>query len=126
MEWLLPASWVASLHHSRRVGGAESSSEGLALARWACVGSLGLGMGHMGWQVGACGQKAILGPESREVCACADGAGFSRPILVAHSFGGFVAATTAAMFPDRFAGVIFVDSLMRPPGRAGFSAKNQK
>lgn len=53
------------------------------------------------------------------IAACATAGLFDagrKPILVAHSFGGFLAAYCAARHGDRFAGVVSVDSPIRPNG----------
>ncbi|MEM6651852.1 MAG: alpha/beta hydrolase [Pseudomonadota bacterium] len=39
-----------------------------------------------------------------------------KPVIVAHSFGGFITLHTAARHADQLAGVIIVDSGLRPPG----------
>lgn len=41
--------------------------------------------------------------------------GDRKPIIVAHSFGGFITLNTAAQHSDRFHGVMIVDSGIRPP-----------
>ncbi len=38
-----------------------------------------------------------------------------KPVIVAHSFGGFITMNTANKSSDRFAGVVIVDSGIRPP-----------
>jgi pimeloyl-ACP methyl ester carboxylesterase len=40
-----------------------------------------------------------------------------KPIIVAHSFGGFVTLVTGADHGDRFTGVVIVDSPVNPPNR---------
>lgn len=40
-----------------------------------------------------------------------------KPIIVAHSFGGFVGILTGAEHGDRFTGVVIVDSPVNPPDR---------
>ncbi|MHA7899421.1 MAG: alpha/beta fold hydrolase [Henriciella sp.] len=42
-------------------------------------------------------------------------AGNRKPVIVAHSFGGFITLHTAARHSDRFSGVVIVDSGLRPP-----------
>jgi pimeloyl-ACP methyl ester carboxylesterase len=42
-------------------------------------------------------------------------AGQRRPLLVAHSLGGRVGVLTAAAHPDAFAGLVLVDTPLRPP-----------
>ncbi len=41
--------------------------------------------------------------------------GGRKPVIVAHSFGGFITLQAAAMHSDRFAGIVIVDSGLRPP-----------
>jgi len=41
------------------------------------------------------------------------------PIIVAHSFGGFVTMLTGALHGDRLAGTVIVDSPVNPPDRPG-------
>lgn len=41
------------------------------------------------------------------------------PIIVAHSFGGFVTILTGALYGDRLAGTVIVDSPVNPPERPG-------
>jgi pimeloyl-ACP methyl ester carboxylesterase len=51
-----------------------------------------------------------------EIVAVLDAAGFGpNSIVVAHSFGGYMAVKAANLFPDRFAGLILVDSGIRHP-----------
>lgn len=40
-----------------------------------------------------------------------------KPIIVAHSFGGFVTIVTGADYGDKFEGVVIVDSPVNPPDR---------
>ena len=42
-------------------------------------------------------------------------AGPTKPIIVAHSFGGFVTILTGAEYGDRFEGVVIVDTPVNPP-----------
>ncbi len=41
--------------------------------------------------------------------------GGRKPVIVAHSFGGFITLQAAAKYSDRFAGIVIVDSGLRPP-----------
>ncbi len=51
-----------------------------------------------------------------EIMAVIDDAGFAGdPILVGHSMGGFVSIHTAALFGDRLAGTVILDSPVRRP-----------
>lgn len=56
---------------------------------------------------------------TREAVAAAEHAGLfdsaAKPLIVAHSFGGFIALTLAATLGERFAGVVTVDTPVRPP-----------
>ncbi len=59
---------------------------------------------------------------AEEMLAVCEDAGLfghaEKPIIVAHSFGGFVAILTGAEYGDRFTGVVIVDSPVNPPDRA--------
>ncbi|MEM7079270.1 MAG: alpha/beta hydrolase [Pseudomonadota bacterium] len=51
-----------------------------------------------------------------EIAAVLDAAGFdNQALVVAHSFGGYMAVRAAALYPDRFGGLILVDSGIRHP-----------
>ena len=54
-----------------------------------------------------------------EALAAADAAGLfesdQKPLFVGHSFGGFPLMTAAARYCERLAGVVIVDSPLRPP-----------
>lgn len=51
-----------------------------------------------------------------EVVGVMDAAGFrSDSIVVGHSFGGFVTLNTGLKYRDRLAGIVLVDSAVRPP-----------
>lgn len=53
---------------------------------------------------------------AEEIRAVCDDAGFGDDVvLVAHSFGGYMAVKAAALFPDRFGGLVLVDSGIRHP-----------
>ncbi len=58
---------------------------------------------------------------SAEQVAVAEDAGLfegpAKPIIVAHSFGGFVTIITGAEHGERFAGMVIVDSPVNPPER---------
>ena len=47
------------------------------------------------------------------------------PIIVAHSFGGFITMLTAALHGERLAGTVIVDSPVNPPGRPGGPPKRE-
>jgi pimeloyl-ACP methyl ester carboxylesterase len=51
-----------------------------------------------------------------EIVGVLDDAGFGPDsIVVAHSFGGYMSVKAANLFPDRFAGLVLVDSGIRHP-----------
>ena len=53
---------------------------------------------------------------AEEIKAVCDDAGFgSDVVVVAHSFGGYMAVKAANLFPERFAALILVDSGIRHP-----------
>jgi pimeloyl-ACP methyl ester carboxylesterase len=53
---------------------------------------------------------------AEEIRAVCDDAGFGNDVIVvAHSFGGYMAVKAANLFPDRFGGLILVDSGIRHP-----------
>jgi pimeloyl-ACP methyl ester carboxylesterase len=53
---------------------------------------------------------------AEEIKAVLDDVGFGNDcIVVAHSFGGYMAVRAAAMFPERFGALILVDSGIRHP-----------
>jgi len=58
---------------------------------------------------------------AREQLAVCEAAGLfahpEKPIIVAHSFGGFVTILTGADYGDRFGGIVLVDSPVNPPDR---------
>lgn len=47
------------------------------------------------------------------------------PVIVAHSFGGFVTMLAGALYGDRLAGTVIVDSPVNPPGRQGGPPKRK-
>jgi pimeloyl-ACP methyl ester carboxylesterase len=53
---------------------------------------------------------------AEEIRAVCDDAGFGNDVVVvAHSFGGYMAVKAANLFPERFGGLILVDSGIRHP-----------
>jgi pimeloyl-ACP methyl ester carboxylesterase len=67
---------------------------------------------------GDSGRRDRYTPEqfAAEVAAVADDAGFGDDvIIVGHSFGGFITLKTGLLYNDRLAGVVLVDSAVRPP-----------
>jgi pimeloyl-ACP methyl ester carboxylesterase len=76
-----------------------------------CVAALDLsGMGESGYR-----RKYTAELYAKEVMSvCAD-AGFERPVLVGHSFGGFVVLKAAALYGDQLMGIVVADFPFRPP-----------
>ncbi len=73
------------------------------------------GMGGSDWR------KSYSGPLfAQEVLTVCEAAGLfaapRKPVLLAHSFGGFIAGYCAAHYGDRFSAKITADSPVRPPG----------
>lgn len=67
---------------------------------------------------GDSGRRDLYTPEqfAAEVAAVADDAGFGADtVVVGHSFGGFVTLKTGLLYRERLAGVVLVDSAVRPP-----------
>jgi pimeloyl-ACP methyl ester carboxylesterase len=52
---------------------------------------------------------------AREILTVAEHAGFERPVLVAHSFGGATSMLACKMAPTRVARVVVIDSHIFPP-----------
>nr|WP_197501636.1 alpha/beta hydrolase [Hyphomonas sp. Mor2] len=72
------------------------------------------GMGDSGWR-----DSYNFNRFSAEQIAVCEQSGLfehgRKPIIIAHSFGGFITMNTASTTSDRFAGVMIVDSGIRPP-----------
>lgn len=57
-----------------------------------------------------------------ELVAVCDDAGFDQDaIAIGHSFGGAVSLKAATLWPDRFQGIIMMDSAVKPPKDIDFS-----
>jgi pimeloyl-ACP methyl ester carboxylesterase len=52
----------------------------------------------------------------KEILGVIDAQGLDRPIVAAHSFGGFPAILAALNHPDKIGGLIMLDSGIEPPG----------
>ena len=56
---------------------------------------------------------------TQDQLAVAEAAGLfeqaTKPLMISHSFGGFVTLNTATKYGDRFSGAVIVDSPVRPP-----------
>lgn len=67
---------------------------------------------------GDSGRRPRYTPEqfAAEVVAVAEDAGFGpETVIVGHSFGGYITLKTGVLYPERLAGVVLVDSAVRPP-----------
>jgi pimeloyl-ACP methyl ester carboxylesterase len=54
---------------------------------------------------------------TRELLAVLDAVDARHPVVVGHSMGGRVAVVAGAEHPDRIAGLVLVDTTIRPPGQ---------
>lgn len=76
------------------------------------------GMGDSGWR-----EKYSIEVFAEEQMAVCEDAGFFKneepPIIVGHSFGGFITILTGAIHGERLAGTVIVDSPVNPPERPG-------
>jgi len=74
------------------------------------------GMGDSDWR-----PTYTMDVFAREQLAVCEAAGLfahaEKPIIVAHSFGGFVTILTGAEYGDRFGGIVIVDTPVNPPDR---------
>lgn len=72
------------------------------------------GMGRSGWR-----ERYSLDRYADEVVGVAEATGLfdggARPMVAAHSFGGGIAIRMSATLGDRFAGMIILDTMPRPP-----------
>ena len=58
-----------------------------------------------------------------DLAALTDALGLDRPVLVAHSLGGHVAAQYAGLYPDRVRALVLIEGLGPPAGRPVDSAE---
>lgn len=74
------------------------------------------GMGDSDWR-----PEYTMDMFAREQLAVCEASGLfahaEKPIIVAHSFGGFVTILTGAEYGDRFGGIVIVDTPVNPPDR---------
>src|SRR6185295_6977267 len=96
------------------------------LARDYNVAAMDLsGMGDSDWRPDGYAMELF----AREEIAVCEDAGMYKldepPIIVAHSFGGFVTMLTGGLYGDRLAGVVIVDSPVNPPDRPGGPPKRE-
>src|SRR5215469_9929221 len=87
------------------------------LAREYNVAAMDLsGMGDSDWRATYSMETFVC----EQLAVCEDAGMFDvgePPIIVAHSFGGFVTILTGALHGDRLAGTVIVDSPVNPPDR---------
>jgi len=87
------------------------------LAREYNVAAMDLsGMGDSEWRSNYTMELFV----QEQLAVCEDAGMFGQaepPIIVAHSFGGFVTILTGALHGDRLAGTVIVDSPVNPPER---------
>jgi len=89
------------------------------MAREYNVAALDLsGMGDSDWRADYTMERFAR----EEIAVCEDAGMFvpsEPPIVVGHSFGGFVTILTGALYGERLAGTVIVDSPVNPPDRQG-------
>ncbi len=95
------------------------------LARDYNVAAMDLsGMGDSGWRAEYSMEMFVR--EQLAVCEAAGMFGPSEPpIIVGHSFGGFVTILAGALYGERLAGTVIVDSPVNPPDRPGGPPKRE-
>ncbi len=90
------------------------------LARDYNVAAMDLsGMGDSDWRSDGYSMDLFA---QEEMAVCKDAGMFDieePPIIVAHSFGGFVTMLTGGLYGDKLAGIVIVDSPVNPPDRPG-------
>jgi pimeloyl-ACP methyl ester carboxylesterase len=95
------------------------------LARDFNVAAMDLsGMGESGWRTAPDGTgDYAMDQFAREQIAVCEAAGLfacpEAPVIVGHSFGGFVTMLTGSLYGERLAGTVIVDSPVNPPVRPG-------
>src|SRR5579864_3581682 len=96
------------------------------LARDYNVAAMDLsGMGDSDWRKDGYAMETFA---REELAVCEDAGMFQLdepPVIVAHSFGGFVTMLTGGLYGDRLAGVVIVDSPVNPPDRPGGPPKRE-
>ena len=85
------------------------------LADTYCVAALTFGgMGDSAWR----DAYTVETFTAEQLAVCAHAGFFDggrKPVIVAHSFGGFITMHTGARHGERFSGIMIVDSPVRPP-----------
>ena len=77
------------------------------------------GMGDSDWRSAGYAMDVFA---REEIAVCEDAGMFvgpEPPVIVAHSFGGFVTMLTGGLYGHRLAGIVIVDSPVNPPDRPG-------
>jgi pimeloyl-ACP methyl ester carboxylesterase len=96
------------------------------LARDYNVAAMDLsGMGDSDWRKNGYAMETFA---REELAVCEDAGMFKLdepPVIVGHSFGGFVTMLTGGLYGDRLAGVVIVDSPVNPPDRPGGPPKRE-
>src|SRR5665213_1856457 len=98
------------------------------LARDYHVAAMDLsGMGDSGWRAphGKAGGYAMDIFAAEELAVLEDAGMFQAakpPVIVAHSFGGFVTMKAGAEYGTRLGGIVIIDSPVNPPIRSGSGA----
>lgn len=72
------------------------------------------GMGDSDWR----DRYSVDQFTAEQMAVCEDAGLFSggcKPVIAAHSFGGFITMNTGSLHSDRFSGIMIVDSPVRPP-----------
>jgi pimeloyl-ACP methyl ester carboxylesterase len=83
------------------------------------------GMGDSDWRKNGYAMETFA---REELAVCEDAGMFKLdepPVIVGHSFGGFVTMLTGGLYGDRLAGVVIVDSPVNPPDRPGGPPKRE-
>ena len=73
------------------------------------------GMGDSGWRPGGYAMETFV---REQLAVCEDSGMFALPeppVIVGHSFGGFVTILTGALYGEKLAGIVIVDSPVNPP-----------
>jgi pimeloyl-ACP methyl ester carboxylesterase len=77
------------------------------------------GMGDSDWRTDFYSMERFA---REEIAVCEDSGMFvptEPPIIIGHSFGGFVTILAGALYGERLAGTVIVDSPVNPPERSG-------
>jgi len=75
------------------------------------------GMGDSGWRANGYAMETFA---EEQLAVCEDAGMFALaepPVVVGHSFGGFVTILTGALYGQRLAGTVILDSPVNPPDR---------